>query len=453
VRSLLTATTRDATSSARRHATRAYPTDEAWHRRKVTIHMRVRDADREQMGRFGVLATTALVIAGAALGFAMVSTHPSYFVDEAAHTRQVALFVSGKFEIFAGTTMIPTYHAILAAAEWATGYDSIGLLRFVNLLGSLLLPLLIWQLVAMYAPQESGRRTIQWFFMPLLFPFFFLVYTDAWTLAAVLATQLSALRRRYVLAAVTGLAAALLRQDMIVWVGMAWLLVLLEDSDVLAWHREWRSLLRRGFVHGLPLFLVMLSFLSFFLWNHGIAVGDRTRHEVGFNPTNIACFLLCAWFVFLPQNVRAIPRILGLLRRPVCIALLVAGCALYMGTYANTHEYNREGLRFYLHNEALYWLTNYTWIRATAFVPMAWMVLTLCVTDLAESRLRIMYLVAPLSVGLHPLIEPRYYLPALTLFQVWRPTAGGHWENALLASYVVITLWIMWGTISGQFFL
>jgi len=74
-----------------------------------------------------------------------------------------------------------------------------------------------------------------------LFPFFFLVYTDVWPLAAMLATQLGALRRRYVLAAVAGLAATLLRQDMIVWVGMAWLLVLLGDSDFLAWRREWRT--------------------------------------------------------------------------------------------------------------------------------------------------------------------------------------------------------------------
>jgi alpha-1,2-glucosyltransferase len=84
---------------------------------------------------------------------------------------------------------------------------------------------------------------------------------------------------------------------------------------------------------------------------------------------------------------------------------------------------------------------------------MAWMVLSLCVIDLAEPRLRIMYLVAPLSVGLHPLIEQRYYLPALTLFQVWRPPAGGRIENALLASYAVVTLWVMWGTLSGRFFL
>jgi alpha-1,2-glucosyltransferase len=182
-------------------------------------------------------------------------------------------------------------------------------------------------------------------------------------------------------------------------------------------------------------------------------VGDRNKHEIGFSPTNIAYFLLCAWFVFLPQNLQAVPRIGALLRRPANIALLVVGFALYMVTYANTHQFNGPGLRFYLHNEGLYWLTKYTWIRAAAFVPMAWMVLTLCVTRLADARLHILFLIAPLSVGLHPLIEPRYYLPALTLFQVWRPTTGARWENAMLVLNVIVTAGIMWGITSERFFL
>src|SRR5262249_2473025 len=155
--------------------------------------------------------------------------HPGHFVDEAAHAFQVGLFAHGRVEVIPELTVIPTYHAVLALAEWATGHHDFALLRFVNLLGSLLLPVFGSRLVAMYSPQEAGRRTVQWFFMPLLFPFFFLVYTDVWTLAAMLATQLAALRREYVIAAFAGLVATLLRQDMIVWVGMAWLLVVLGD--------------------------------------------------------------------------------------------------------------------------------------------------------------------------------------------------------------------------------
>jgi len=416
--------------------------------------MRVTDeTSAGRAGRFGVFTTVLLIAAGAVAGYAMIKGQTRLLTDEGAHASQVWLFAGDKPEILAAITMIPTYHAIQALIQRMTGLHDVASLRLMNLLGGLLVPLFVWRLVAMHSPLESGRRTLQWFYMPLLFPLFFLVYTDVWALAAVLATLLCALRGRYVLAGCSGLIATLLRQDMIVWVGLAWLLVVVADVDLRTVWRDWRGQLLPSFLRGLPLLLVMLAFLSFYLWNHGIALGDRSQHELGFNPTSIAYALLYAWLIFLPQNVRAIPRIRQLLRRPACIALLAAGFALYMGTYANAHEYNSEQLRFYLHNEGLYWLTHYTWIRAVAFLPIAWMALTLWVVDLAEPRLRLMYLVAPLSIGLHPLIEQRYYLPAFTLFHVWRPATGARSENALLVIYMVLAVAILWGTATQRVFL
>lgn len=407
----------------------------------------------DEIGKFGAVATTLIVIFCAAVGYGVIATQPRLLADEGFHAPQVWTFLVGDFQTYQSTTMLPGYHAILALLERIIGYHDDALLRFLNLLGSLLLPVFVWRLVAMYAPQEAGRRTVQWFLMPLLFPLFFLVYTDAWALAAVLATLFSALRRRFLVAGFAGLAACLLRQDMITWVGMAWLLALLGDLDIHSWRKSWRREWKPAIIRGFPLLVVLLTFAGFFLWNDGVAIGDRDKHAVGFNLTNVAYLLLCAWVIFLPQNVQALPRLWRLLRNPLCLALLAAGFAIYMGTYANEHMYNSPEFRFYLRNEGLYWMTKYTWIRAVAFVPMAWMVLTLCVTRLAEPRLYIFYFVAFVSVGLHPLIEQRYYLPALTLFQVWRPTTDARWENELLVMYATISPLIMWGITREYFFL
>lgn len=418
---------------------------------QAASHISMRGIDR--LSSIGAIATTAIILVGAALGYGAVSMQPHLLADEGFHAPQIRAFFFGQFEIHPAITMVPGYHAVLALLERAIGYHSYALLRRLTLLVSLLLPVIIWKLVAIHSPQRAGLRTVQWYFMPLLFPFFFLVYTDVWAITAVLATLYWALRGRHLPAGLAGLIAVLMRQDMIIWVGMAWLLVVLGESRLDSWRSDWRNHLRAGLLRGLPLLLILLAFAAFYAWNGGVAVGDRARHRVGFNPTNVAYFLLCGWVVFLPQNIKAVPDILRLLRRPVCIAVLIAGFALYMGTYANKHQFNSAGMRFYLHNEGLYWLTKYTWLRAIAFVPMAWMVLTVCVTRLAEPRLHVLYLVAPLSVGLHPLIEQRYYLPALTLFQAWRPDTGARWESALLAAYAMVTPVIMWGIVTERFFL
>jgi len=393
-----------------------------------------------------------LVAIGGTLGFAALGLHSDMLADEGFHVSQAKAFFDGQYVILRGTAMVPGYHAVMALIERALGHHGVLLLRLLNWLGSLLLPVLVWRLVALHASAEAARRTAQWFLMPLLFPLYFLVYTDAWALVAVLATFLCTLQGRFVLAAVAGAAATVLRQDMIIWVAMAAIVAMLGDGDLDPWRAWGRQRLRAGLQRALPFLAVAVGFVAFYVWNGGIAVGDRERQALRFNLTNIAYFLLCAWLVFLPQNIAALPKIRGLCRRPLYVALVVAGFALYMGTYANDHEFNSSRFRYFLHNEGLYGLTEYPWLRALAFVPMAWMASTAVVTELAQPRLRIMYLFAPFAVGLHPLIEQRYYLPALTLFQVWRSASGTRYENALLAWYAVATAWIVWGIASGRFF-
>lgn len=78
-----------------------------------------------------------------------------------------------------------------------------------------------------------------------------------------------------------------------------------------------------------------------------------------------------------------------------------------MATFANEHEFNSAKLRFYIHNEVLRWLTDYKWIRAAAFLPMAWMVLTACVIPSCSASAAYPYLAAPVSIGLHPMIDER----------------------------------------------
>jgi alpha-1,2-glucosyltransferase len=402
--------------------------------------------------RLGKFPTACVVIAGAILGYSYVRTQPQLLADEGFHAPQIWTFFIGELDVHRGASMLPTYHAIMAVAERLVGFHDDRLLRLLNLCGSLLVPLFLWRLVSLHSPASTGQRTVQWFFMPLLFPFFFLIYTDTWALAAILAMQFWVLRDRVTLAAIAGLIATALRQDMIIWVGMAWLLVVLRDADPRA-PRDWRGSLVPLLLRGAPLMLVLLLFVAFYVWNGGVALGDPNLHRVGFNVTNVAYFLLCAWAIFLPLNVEALPRIWPLVRRPLCLWLLLGGFVLYMSTYANDHQFNSAGLRFYLHNEGLYWLTRYPSVRALAFVPMAWMVLTVCVTPLPQARMRILFLIASLAAGLHPLIEQRYYLPALSLYQAWRPAAASTTEGALLLLYGLATPVIMWGIVTKRFFL
>ncbi|MBS1209165.1 MAG: putative rane protein [Proteobacteria bacterium] len=395
--------------------------------------------------------TGLFILLGAAFGYALIATQKHLISDEGFHAFQVWAIYTGDFSILPNITMIPSYHAVLAAVARVTGVYSDLLSRFVTLAGSLSLPYVAYCMVRRQALLNGGLRVVQLFYFPLLFPLCFLIFTDAWTAAASLATCLLVLRGRGRLAGVAGLLAILLRQDAAVWVGLAWVLLSLEGLE-LGQGFDWRRALRNGVVRGWPLLAVLLLFCVFVLWNKGVAVGDR-KLQSGFNLTNAYMLLFCGWLFFLPQNIVAVPCILQQLLKPRVVLGLLLGFLFYMGTYSNTHQYNGEGMRFWLHNEMLYWPTKYLVVRVLVFIPIAWMVLTFSLTRLAESRFYWFYPVALVSAIAHPLIEPRYYLTSFFLFQLWRPEMDSRWEHAQLLFYLLLAVILIFGTATELFFI
>ena len=397
--------------------------------------------------------TSICVLVGAAFGFALVATHPALMSDETVHGVQIWHFYTGGRSILKRITMVPSYHAILASIAYVTGYYRDTVHRLITLLVGLGLPWLAYRLAAMYTPATAGRRTLQVFFFPLLYPFFFLIYTDVWALTAVLATQLCVMSRRYWLAGIPALVSVILRQDMVTWVALAWLLMAHREWGVSGWLSDVRPRLRRLLYQGAPLLLIMALQAAFVVWNGGVAVGDRLEHEEGIHVTNGYFLLLSAWLMFLPQNLAAVPRIMKLPHKPWIVAGVLAGYFLYMGTFNNPHIYNQSDLPRWLHNRVLGRMTDDAWIRAACYIPMVWMVLTAGVNRFAETRMRWLFPIAVLSAVLHPLIEPRYYLPAMALFQMWRPELDDRWENASLIAGILLSAGLMFGIVTDRFFL
>ncbi|NSL55470.1 hypothetical protein HJ583_010580 [Uliginosibacterium sp. IMCC34675] len=394
------------------------------------------------------------ILIGAVFGLALVGTQAGLLSDEGFHGAQIWHMYAGNWEILDNITMIPTYHAVLALVAQALHFYHDQMHRTVTLVGALSLPWIGWYMLVRQMPAEAGRRVLQLWYFPLLFPFYFMMYTDAWAAAAVLATAMCALSGRLLWAGVAGAIAFVLRQDTIIWSALMLWLVMLDGVKL----EHWRAMLRRLLLNTLckawPLLLLLGVVVAFVIWNKGVAVGDRSFHQEGVNPGNIYSFLIWSWVIFLPHNLQAVPRILDLMaRRPAVVLMLLAGFLLYMGTYTNPHPYNQEHLRWWLHNELLYWLTQSFTFRVLAFLPVAWMVLTACVTRMPDARLNWLYPAAIASAAMHPLIEPRYYVPALLLFVLWRPLMSERWENFALIYGILMSAFMLFGSVTRLFFI
>lgn len=378
-----------------------------------------------------------VLLAGFAFGLAMVARVKGLLSDEGFHAQQIWDFYSGRWVIRKDITMIPTYHAAEALLIKMVGVYNDRYLRVLSFGGSLVLPLAAFGIARRQVPREAGRRVLQTFFFPLLFPFFFLVYTDCWCLGALLGLFYFAGRRWFVPAGVCGLLAVALRQDSVLWVGLAWLQAALEGGPPLCW----RTVLRNGAKRAWPLLVVMLLFVGFVIENHGVAVGDRTQHQTGFNVTNLYSLLIWAWVLFLPVNLRAVPVVVRAVRRRWWLALIGIGCLpLFVLTFSNTHPYNHPSMRDWLHNQLLYYMGLGTTARVLFYLPAAWMTLTFAVTKFPTWRHALVLPFGALYACMHPLVEPRYYLASLVLFQLWREPLGDRWEDGVLAYNVLVAV-------------
>jgi len=160
----------------------------------------------------GVL--TALLLGSS---FFVLSLSDFYADDEVVHYDQIARFARGDLSLNAALTTLPGYHALLGLIGYVTGVTSIPFMRFFSLLIGLATIRVFWLISREISRDAGWLRMLQFISFPLLFPFFFLLYTDVLSLLLVLLTCLFTLRERFTLAAVMSLAGVLVRQTNIVW--------------------------------------------------------------------------------------------------------------------------------------------------------------------------------------------------------------------------------------------
>jgi alpha-1,2-glucosyltransferase len=385
-----------------------------------------------------------LVVISLALGYLVIRHLDVGIGDEDVHRFQINWFIEGRYEIFQYVTVLPVYHLVVAQlAKW-TGLVSLDGLRLVHLLfASAVIPAFYRLGRALY-PREAASRTLQFLFIPFVFPLYFLTYTDLPALLFVLLMVERTLRNSYAWAGIFGLVAVAMRQPNIAWVGFAVGLIVLQVA---------REEIDRGCLVELGkraggLLGAMALFLVFILWNGGIAMGDAEQHPLSLNLSNLYFCLMVAWLLFLPFNIEQLGGIRTLISRHRWILMLLIGAfGLYFFTYAHPHKYNSPELAFYRHNLLIHYTSDYTAIRVLAFVPIAWMSLSF-VTAAIASDYR-----AEMSFLPMPLIEPRYYIAALTLFLVLRPPMSRAATVVTLAWYIPTSLWILYNISRQNFFI
>lgn len=399
------------------------------------------------------LILTIIVMVSAILGYIIISMNSKLHSDEVFHANQIWLFYEGQNSLVGNITVPPTYHFVIGKIVQLTGGYHDNLLRLISLCIALLTIPLVYFTAKYYDNISAWEKTLQVYFTPLIFPYFFLLYTDIWSLCSIVATMLLALHRHFIWAGLVGGLAIVIRQDNIAWVGLIYLFICFEFINHFNKANAARLILN-ALTKGAIFNVVFIGFLVFVYINGGVAIGDADSHKLSsFNLSNLHVFLICCWALFLPTHINQIPNILPLLRKPIAIFLLTLGFFIYVGTLKNIHPYNTLMHEYFLHNGLVYLLTEFPAIKVASYFLAAWAFLSLMTIDLPDWRWRWVIMLSPVAAICHPLIEPRYYIPAFFLIHVLRKKTHQKFEFLTLSVYVLICAYFMYGITKEAFFL
>jgi alpha-1,2-glucosyltransferase len=350
------------------------------------------------------LAATFLMLVVAFFAFA--DNEPQW--DERAHWRQIELFVRRDWSMDPVVTTLPGYHALMALAAWFMGtarLPSIRLVQFEIALGTIIT---FFLLARRRNAADATLKTLQFVFLPILFPLFFMVYTDVASLFFVLLTALAASAGRYPAAGVLGLASCLIRQNNIVWAALAFAQAYVRDHGW-RWPSPISSLLRYA-----PVLLSVAAIGGWLVFNRGqVAAGDVTAHPLGTpHLGNIFFMLFVSGILFLPLWWGYREQTWARLQKPSMWAALAAMLALFSFGFAADHPYNEDHL--FLRNQILLWSTDSWTHMLVFFLPVA--ITCVSAPSLRLSQTGWLAYVATLAFLLPAwLIEQRYYLIPLAL--------------------------------------
>ena len=325
--------------------------------------------------------------------------------------------------------------------------------------------MLAWRFLEQNKPAFPFIQALQLLAAPLLWPFFWVLYTDIPALASIFFALLLVSKRQYLAAALMCVISLLFRQHNIFWALLMWVIALGQEGVWQQWYSQMRAhqkgwitqcadllwqAMRKTSAFAIPIVL----FIGFLYWNAGITLGDKDNQKFGgLYPLQPFFFLLLFGFICLPLHLYQLPKIWTLLTKHYWPWLMLVGLFfVYMMTFKIVHPHNFPS-DYFLRNWLLYFLNDHFRYKVLAFGLIALSLLSLVVSPLRSPTYYWLFPVSLLALLPVPLIEQRYYIVPFSLWMLFRIPQKIWIEIILLGWFALMSAVLTRGIIKMQFFL
>jgi len=386
------------------------------------------------------IITCVIIFIVSIVGFLCIKNQDLYS-DELPHSTQIKWFDEENYSIVPYLTVIPGYHFVISAFTIHFKQDTIQLIRFTSLI------LLIGLLIPLFfrLSLDNSIKTLQLYFFPTLFIFFFLIYTDIFSAILVLLSYYYFKQNKYYISGLFVLLSVLVRQNNVVWCGFYILLLILDFK------------LKNNFENNLKIFKKTIVYIIgilftgvFMLLNHGGVIGDKGSHPLAIHTANIWFLLFMIPILFLPIFLARLPKIIELLKNWkiwfLCIGIMILG----LGTFINDHIYNQNTV--FLKNKFLVWGTSNAMNEIAFFIIVIGGLLFLMTYKWNKEQIVFGICTIPYLL-MSWMVDVRYYTIFFIFFILWRQQEDKPiFEWYQLIYCILFALIMFWGVLQWKIF-
>jgi alpha-1,2-glucosyltransferase len=387
---------------------------------------------------------TGLILIAQAFWVRAATIGMGRYSDEGYHLDQINLFCHRHYEMAQGLTMLPGYHAISAVFGKFVHNCGPHSVRSFNIGWGLAATMLAFFILKSLRSQWPLTRSVGFHFLPFLYPYYFVVYTDVLAMTTSLLAVYFIVKRYWSAASLAAIIGVTVRQPnavvLLLIATVAWLET--DTRDNLADHIV--DYVKATWLCWLGIF----GFCAFVVINKGVAMGDQSAHEPGLHFQNIYFSLFLLSVAVLPVTVETIWKNRERLQSPAFLAALAAVYVLYMQSFEVTHVYNMQ--MNFLRNALLHWVVQNNLSKSLFFLPIA--AGFSCVWSMPFQR-RAFWVLLPLACALlvpESLIEQRYSILPVGLWMLLRRDASPMAEWLTAFSNVVIATTLMMLVATGS---
>lgn len=360
-------------------------------------------------------------------------------VDENDGYRQILRFAVFDWHLEKISAM-PSYYFVLAMLSKLINNNTLGAMRALSVCFSFFSIFIFYLIAKILSPKDSFLKTLQFAFLPILHIFFFLVYTEPFSLMFTLLSFYFALKKNYNAAGIFGIISTGIRQNNIMWLVFTMVYLYVQEHGFTISFRLVKEHLKKcwSFVLGILLFML------FIYLNGGVAIGDAKMHPGNLSIGNIVFALFTFTILFLPLAVTESVNVAkGLVRNKFFLLFTIVSFGFFWFFFHNNHPYNLIDFDYFVRNKLLRFFFSSIALKLLFFFIAVYAILILKVVELQGSYLFLFYFFAILFLLPSWLIDVRYYVIPFSLFLLFKKERSMPVEIITIVYFLLVDAWII----------